>query len=111
MSAARSLGDAPWLRSGAAGRVLALLNGPGDYLVLHNLACIYAELSRTDRGQAEQHQDAAMALIGRAVEVWRRGGTGPNEIALIAVYATRGRPHHRVGGLASVDIKGVDGLV
>src|SRR5436190_11919423 len=35
----------------------------------------------------------------------------PNEIALIAVYATRGRPHHRVGGLAAADIKGVDGLV
>jgi tRNA nucleotidyltransferase/poly(A) polymerase len=30
MSAARSLGDAPWLRSGAAGRVLALLNGNGE---------------------------------------------------------------------------------
>ena len=30
MSAARSLGDAPWLRSGAAGRVLALLNGKGE---------------------------------------------------------------------------------
>src|SRR5438477_8116612 len=27
---ARSLGDAPWLRSGAAGRVLALLNGNGE---------------------------------------------------------------------------------
>ena len=30
MIAARSLGDAPWLRSGAAGRVLALLNGNGE---------------------------------------------------------------------------------
>ena len=35
----------------------------------------------------------------------------PDEIAIIAVYATRGRPHHRVGGLAASDIKGVDGLV
>lgn len=35
----------------------------------------------------------------------------PDEIAIIAVYATRGRPHHRVGGLAAGDIKGVDGLV
>src|SRR3954471_538659 len=34
-----------------------------------------------------------------------------DEIAIIAVYATRGRPHHRVGGLAASDIKGVDGLV
>jgi poly(A) polymerase len=30
MSAGRSLGDAPWLKSGAAGRVLALLNGDGE---------------------------------------------------------------------------------
>lgn len=35
----------------------------------------------------------------------------PDEIAIIAVYATRGRAHHRVGGLAARDIKGVDGLV
>jgi poly(A) polymerase len=30
MSDARSLGDAPWLKSGAAARVLALLNGDGE---------------------------------------------------------------------------------
>jgi poly(A) polymerase len=30
MSAGRSLGDAPWLRSGPAGRVLALLDGGGE---------------------------------------------------------------------------------
>jgi poly(A) polymerase len=30
MTAARSLGDAPWLRSGGAARVLALLNGHGE---------------------------------------------------------------------------------
>ena len=35
----------------------------------------------------------------------------PDEIAIIAVYATRGRPHHRVGGLAASDITGIDGLV
>jgi hypothetical protein len=35
----------------------------------------------------------------------------PDEIAVIAVYATRGRPHHRVGGLAADDIKGIDGLI
>lgn len=34
----------------------------------------------------------------------------PDEIAIIAVYATRGRPHHRVGGLAANKIKGLDGL-
>jgi hypothetical protein len=33
-----------------------------------------------------------------------------DEIAVIAVYASRGRPHHRVGGLAASEIKGLDGL-
>ena len=35
----------------------------------------------------------------------------PNEIAMICAYASRGRPNHRVGGLAANEIKGIDGLV
>ena len=35
----------------------------------------------------------------------------PDEIAIICAYANRGRPNHRVGGLAASEIKGVDGLV
>jgi hypothetical protein len=38
-------------------------------------------------------------------------GPMPDEIAIIAVYAMRGRGNHRVGGLAADQIKGVDGLV
>ena len=34
----------------------------------------------------------------------------PDEIAIICAYANRGRPNHRVGGLAARDIKGLDGL-
>ncbi|WP_298255721.1 amino acid synthesis family protein [Bradyrhizobium sp.] len=34
----------------------------------------------------------------------------PNEIAIIAVYATRGRPNQRVGGLSAAEINGQDGL-
>ncbi len=34
----------------------------------------------------------------------------PNEIAVICAYANRGRPNHRVGGLAVTDIKCLDGL-
>ena len=34
----------------------------------------------------------------------------PNEIAVICAYANRGRPNHRVGGLAAGKIKGIDGL-
>jgi hypothetical protein len=35
----------------------------------------------------------------------------PDEIAIIAAFANRGRINHRVGGLAARDIKGIDGLV
>jgi hypothetical protein len=35
----------------------------------------------------------------------------PDEIAIIAAYANRGRLNHRVGGLAAHEIKGADGLV
>lgn len=34
-----------------------------------------------------------------------------DEIAIICAYANRGRLNHRVGGLASHEIKGLDGLV
>jgi hypothetical protein len=34
----------------------------------------------------------------------------PNEIAIICAFANRGRPNHRVGGLAAGEIKGIDGL-
>ena len=35
----------------------------------------------------------------------------PDEIAIIAAFANRGRINHRVGGLAMQEIKGEDGLV
>ncbi len=35
----------------------------------------------------------------------------PDEIAIIAAYASRGRPHQRVGGIHADEIKGIDGLV
>lgn len=34
----------------------------------------------------------------------------PDELTIICAYSNRGRPNHRVGGLAAKDIKGVDGL-
>ncbi|HVV63736.1 MAG TPA: amino acid synthesis family protein [Pseudolabrys sp.] len=34
----------------------------------------------------------------------------PNEIAIICAFASRGRPNHRLGGVAANEIKGVDGL-
>ncbi len=38
-------------------------------------------------------------------------GPLPDEIAIVAAFANRGRLNHRVGGLAASDVKGVDGLV
>lgn len=35
----------------------------------------------------------------------------PDEIAIICAYANRGRLNHRVGGLSSREIKGLDGLI
>ena len=35
----------------------------------------------------------------------------PDEIAIIAAFANRGRLNHRVGGLSVNEIKGEDGLV
>jgi hypothetical protein len=34
----------------------------------------------------------------------------PDELAIICAFANRGRPNHRVGGLAASEIKGADGL-
>jgi len=49
---------------------LALLHGPDNYFVLHNVACTYAELSRSDDTLADEHQDLAMALLTTGVERW-----------------------------------------
>jgi tetratricopeptide (TPR) repeat protein len=62
---------------------LALLSGAGDYLVLHNVACIYAELSRLDKGREKQHGDVAMELLRRADRRCRDGGEGTREIELM----------------------------
>ena len=61
---------------------LALLHGGNNYMVLHNVACIYSALSETDVQQAQLHQEVAMALLRRAVKLWKEMG-GPNEITLI----------------------------
>jgi Flp pilus assembly protein TadD len=51
---------------------LALLHGAGDYLVLHNTACIYAELSEADSKRLQEYQDLALDELGRAIELWSR---------------------------------------
>jgi hypothetical protein len=47
------------------------------------VACIYAALSETDNAQATAYQDVAIALLRRALELWKKSATGPNELDLI----------------------------
>jgi tetratricopeptide (TPR) repeat protein len=58
---------------------LALWHGAQEYLLLHNVACIYAELSRVETGQAQQDEDMAMDLLGQAVTLCHRAGDGSTE--------------------------------
>ena len=66
---------------------LALLHGGDNYLVMHNVACIHSVLSVNDGRQRRWHEDVAMAMLQRAVKLWKQAGTGPNEIALIKAEA------------------------
>jgi hypothetical protein len=74
-----------------------VLHGGRDYLVLHNVACIYAKLATMDPNNTRTHEEAAITLLARALEIWRTTLTGPNEIELIALEsafapALRARP-------------------
>ncbi len=74
----------------------AILHGAGDYLVLHNVACIYGRLAQ-DGKQAAEYENLAIDQLRRAVELWKRDRSGPNELQLIQVDqafspALRARP-------------------
>jgi hypothetical protein len=66
-------------------------------------ATIDIPLAHKDALYVRSHYDGMTLMLPDAPQ--------PNEIAIIAVYASRGRPNHRVGGLAAAEIKGQDGLV
>jgi hypothetical protein len=55
--------------------------------ILHNVACIYAALSHAADDQSPAHQEAAVALLQRAITLWKRAARdekpGPSEIDLI----------------------------
>src|SRR5262249_38519181 len=78
----------------AAAQALALLyrdDSANSYIIVHNVACIFAELAEVDRDQARTHQDVALEHIRRALDLWRRGGKKePNEAKLIEIEATSG---------------------
>ena len=61
----------------------ALWHGADEYLLVHNVACIYATLSQDDKGQVKQDQDMAMDYLRRAVELCRESGEGDAEIGNI----------------------------
>jgi hypothetical protein len=66
-------------------------------------AAIDIPLAHKDALYVRSHYDGMTLTLPDAPQ--------PNEIAIVAVYATRGRPNQRVGGLSASDIKGQDGLV
>jgi hypothetical protein len=65
-------------------------------------ASIDVPLAHKDALYVRSHYDGMTITLHDAPQ--------PGEIAIIAVYATRGRPNHRVGGLVVDEIKGADGL-
>ena len=75
----------------------AVLHSPGDYLLLHNVACVYGKLSERDAKRQREYQDLALLYLQREVELWRRDRQGPNPIPLIRAEpafppALRARP-------------------
>jgi Flp pilus assembly protein TadD len=73
-------GDGPAARREAQ---LAVLYRSGDFLILHNVACVFAKLSDTDSANAREFEDLALDNLRRAVELWKRDRSGPNEQAQI----------------------------
>lgn len=62
----------------------AVLYGGGDYLTLHNVACIYARLFRNSHRENKAYQEMATSLLNRDVELWQRGGRrGPDALRAI----------------------------
>ncbi len=78
---------------------MALLHGAENYLILHNVACIYAALSRASNHQAPAHQDAAITILRRVIKLWKRADAdekpGPSEIDLIKTEPAFKPLHHR----------------
>ena len=63
----------------------ALLVGSNNYLVLHNVACIYGRLSEVDAESKVEHENLALALLTRAAAVSHQFTPRPDadEVTLI----------------------------
>jgi lipoprotein NlpI/tRNA A-37 threonylcarbamoyl transferase component Bud32 len=61
----------------------ALLTGSGDYLILHNVACVYAQISESEPGDKSDNQLTAIDMLRKAVQLWKVSPKGPDELHLI----------------------------
>jgi tetratricopeptide (TPR) repeat protein len=61
----------------------ALLTGDSDYLILHNAACVFAQLSESEADHKDENQSIAISMLRKALELWKVSGKGPDEIKLI----------------------------
>src|SRR5262249_7411650 len=66
----------------------AVLLAPGDFIQLHNVACVFGKLAERaykadDKELAREYEDVALILLRRGVELWERDRSGPNARAMI----------------------------
>lgn len=79
-----------WALEGASSKAreeaaTALLHGSHNYLVLHQVDCVYAQLSARDMGSRLEFENLALGALERAVALWRKSRAGPDELQLIRV--------------------------
>lgn len=61
----------------------AILHGAGDYLILHNVACIYAELAIGTPDKADGYEQSALDILERGLALWQKGNrSGPDATQL-----------------------------
>jgi Flp pilus assembly protein TadD len=61
----------------------AVLHGGTDYLVLHNVACVYAALAASDPARRRLHKDSTIDALASAIRESRNVLAEPNELQLI----------------------------
>ncbi len=61
----------------------AIMYGADGFLVLHNVACIYAELADSQQQLQKHYEDLAITMLQRAVSLARQTTSGVNEIEVI----------------------------
>jgi tetratricopeptide (TPR) repeat protein len=61
----------------------AVLYGSGDFLILHNVACVFAKVADGEPAAAREGDELALDYLRRSVGLWRRDRSGPNELVNI----------------------------